>query len=106
MFYTSLGLYTPEHVGTSITLELLGGALVHDLAIAPVEFCPLDPRRDFPKHSANDLAAGYTEDFLRRAIKGSKTPVRIEREETLPHPLKEAFDKGLLGWSCPLSRSS
>ena len=45
---------------------------------------------------ANDLGPRHLENCLRRAIECGEAPVAIKREETLPHPLKESFDKGLV----------
>src|ERR1700686_5157379 len=79
-----------------MALEFLPRALLHDTATMPVELRPLNLGPGVPKQSAHNVGARHAEDRLRLAIKGGETPVTINREETLAHPLEERLNKRVL----------
>ncbi len=81
-------------------------AVVHDLAVAPLELAPPDCRRDVPEEPADHGLALAAEDLLGGAIEGGEAEVAVEGEEALAHAVEKLLhDEAALGRQSRQERS-
>ena len=75
-----------------IGFEYLLFAFRHHDAIAAVEFCPDNPRRNLPKQPPDDVFPPHLEYFLGGMIEGHEPPIRVEGEKSFSDSFQDFLD--------------